>query len=91
MEKTLCSAQPIASINSLDTHFADMQFVRYEQKLSYYRRLQDVIGASMEMTEGEPELRDWCFDKSYTNIYLIRGCTYQTRALQFKIRQITAV
>lgn len=48
--------------------FANLPFVQFEQKLSYCHRLQDGIGASVKVTEGDPKLNGWFFDKPYFNM-----------------------
>lgn len=66
-------------------------FVRCEQELCYCRKLQEAIDANMELAERYPELKCWCYDKPYTNTYLMRGRTLRTRALMLEICQKEAV
>lgn len=43
------------------------------------------------MAERDPALQSWLLDKSYTNMYLIRGGSHWTGSLEFKICKSKAV
>lgn len=75
----------------VDTHFADVSFVRCVHEPSYRRRLQDAIDANLNATEENPGPQRCYFDKLYTNLYLMQGDTRRTRALKLEIRQRTSV
>lgn len=71
--------------------FADLLFARCEQEFSYCRRLRDTTDANADVVARGHGLRCWFFDKPYPDMYLIRGGTHQTKVLEPKICQKTAV
>lgn len=75
----------------VNMRLADRPFVWRELEFSYCRRLQGAIDANMKVTEGDPEIKSWLFNKSYTITYLMRCGTHRTRAFEFYVRQRTAV
>lgn len=68
-----------------------MVFVQREQESCHYRRLRDAVDAIMEVAEGAPGVQCWFPDKPLNKMYLMRGGTHRTRALEFKHRESTAV
>lgn len=75
----------------MNTCFVDMQLVRCEQELSYFRRFRGAINSKRKAAVGDPELQWWFSDKPYTNMYLMRGDSHRTRAPEFETYQRTAV
>lgn len=66
----------------VDFRFADIQFVRCEQKLFYCRKLRDTIDANMEVAGEDPGLQCWFLDKPYTSMYLTQEGAHQKSALK---------
>lgn len=75
----------------MDYCFAEIPSAQCERELYCFCRLRDAIDDVTEVAEGDLELQCWFFDKSYTNMHLMRGRTLWRRALEFEVRQRTVV
>lgn len=75
----------------VNTCFGGMQFVRCEQKLPSCRRLQDELGAKIEVAEDDLGL-PCCFFKTFsTTLFLMRNSSHHTTALGLEMGLKAAV
>lgn len=67
--------------------YADMPYVRCDQKVGYFSGLRDHSESSATAREGDPDFEYWPLDNPYMKLYLFHRGLHRMRLLELEVRQ----